>query len=254
MSLLIPGRIASLVFFLFSSITIIYITLQGAKGRKFELKRRLAAIDAIPETIGRAVELNKPVHYTPGCETTTGGRGVQTWMGIVIGGYVTRICARLGAKVTWSVREEHLPMSREIYKEAFRIEGFPGVEPDVRYYGAFSVGCIETMAKDGSAVNMIFGGFGSEFPQIAEAAARLGCFQIGGCSNPPMVPLVVAACDYFLIGEENFAAGAILSENDVQLAGIVALDIVKVLVVGLIALGTVLMSVRTTFLVDILKL
>lgn len=254
MSILVSGKVSAFVLFLFVCGTIIYLTLQGAKGKKFVLKRKLAAIEAIPEAIGRAVELNRPIHYTPGTESTTGGRGVQTWMGIVIGGYVTRICARLGAKVTWSVVAEHLPMAREIYREAFTLEGHPGIEPDVRYYGAFSVGCIETMAMDRSAVNILFGGFGSEFPQIAEAAARLGCFQIGGCSNPPMVPLVVAACDYSLIGEENFAAGAILSNNTVQLAGIVALDIVRILFVGLIVLGTLLMSAGVTTLVNILKM
>ncbi len=254
MSILISGKITAFVLFTLIVIVIAYLSIQGDRGRKYNLKRKLEAIEAIPEAIGRAVELDRPIHYTPGSESTTGGRGTQTWMGIVIGGYVTKICAKLGAKITWSVRAEHLPMAREIYREAFVLEGQPGVEPDVRYYGAFAIGCIETIANDKSAVNILFGGFGSELPQIAEAAARLGCFQIGGSSNPPMVPLVVASCDYSLIGEENFAAGAILSENNVQLGGLVALDIIKVCFTSLIVLGSLLISANITALIDILKI
>ena len=254
MSILISGKIGTFVFFILVIALIAYLTLQGAGGRVYNLKRKLEAIEVIPEAIGRAVEMNKPVHYTPGSESTTGGRGTQTWMGIVIGGYVTRIAAKLGADIIWSVRAEHLPMATEIYREAFTMEGIIGVEPDVRYYGAFSIGCIETIASEDCAVNIMFGGFGSEGPQISEAAARLGCFQIGGSSNPPMVPIIVAACDYSLIGEENFAAGAILSENNIQLGGIVALDIIKAVFSGLIILGSLLISANITALVDLLNI
>jgi hypothetical protein len=254
MSMVFTGKISALVFFLIVSAVIIYYTILGERGRHYELKRTLAAIDAIPDAIGRALEMGRPVHYTPGQEEITGGRGTQTQMGIVIGGYVTRVAAKLGAEIIWSVVAEYLPISIEIVREAYIIEGHPEMLPDVRYYGALNIGAIETLAAENVAVSIMFGGFGSEFLQISEAASRLGIFQINGCSNPPIVPLVVASSDYCLMGEENFAAGAILSENAAQLGGIVALDIVKVGLGCLIVLGAVMMSVGVTTLVDILMI
>lgn len=258
MSILISGRIGALALLLLISGVIIYFTHQGARGRKFVLKRTLPALEAIPEAIGRAIEMGRPVHYTPGAEALAGSRGTHSQVAMIIGGYVTRLCAKMGSKITWSVSGDLLPIARDIYKNAYLVEQQPDVEVDVRFYpsgaGPFGTGCIETMAADKSAANMMFGGFGSELPIIAEGGFRVGAFQIGGCSNPTMTPFIVAACDYSMIGEENFAAAAILSENAVQLAGIVALDIWKVIIVGLIILGSLLNTVGVKTLIDLLKI
>ena len=258
MSVLIPGRIAAFALFLILSAIIIYLTQQGAKGKKFVLKRSLPALEAIPEAVGRAEELGRSVHYTPGYEWLSGSRGTHSQVGMIIGGYVTRMCARIGTRITWSVSGDLLPIAREIYRNAIISEQRPELEVDVRYHprgaGPFGTGCIETMASENAATNMMFGGFGSEFPIVAEGGFRVGAFQIGGCSNPTMTPLVVAACDYSMIGEENFAAAAILSENTIQLAGLVALDISKVIIVALIILGSLLSTAGIKTLIDLLSL
>lgn len=259
MSLLIPGRVADFVLFLIFCGTILVLTLQASKGKKFELKRKLAALDAIPEAIGRAVEMGRPVHYTPGGNPLHGVRGTHIQMGLVISGHVARLCARLGSKLTVSVATaEQIPLAEEIYRGAFIAEGIPEIQPDVRFYGAgdpsFGAGCIGTISRDKAAVNMIIGGSGSDFPIVAEGAFRAGAFQIGGNANVFMIPLVVAACEYTLIGEELFAAGAMLSEDTSQLAGIVANDISKVLIIAMILLGAVLMTAGNSTILQILKL
>jgi len=258
MSILIPGRISAFVLLLILSAIMMYLMYQGIKGRKFVLKRSLPALDAIPEAIGRAEEMGRPVHYTPGYEWLSGSRGTHSQIGMVIGSYVTRICAKLGTKITWSVSGDLLPIAREIYRNAFIAEQRPDEEIDVRYHprgaGPFGTGCIEVMTSEKSATNMMFGGFGSEFPIVAEGGFRAGAFQIGGCSNPTMTPLVVAACDYSMIGEENFAAAAILSEDSIQLAGIVALDILKVIIVSLVILGALLNTVGIKILINLLSI
>ncbi|MBU1173150.1 MAG: hypothetical protein KKD44_26600 [Proteobacteria bacterium] len=259
MSLLIPGRIADLVLFLIFCGTILVLTLQASGGKKFELKRKLAALDAMPEAIGRAVEMGRPVHYTPGGNPLYGVRGTHIQMGLVISGYVARLCARLGSKLIISVATaEQIPLAEEIYRGAYIAEKVPLAQPDVRFYGKgdppFGAGCIETIYKERVAVNMIIGGSGSDFPIIAEGAFRAGAFQIGGNANVFMIPLVVASCEYTLIGEELFAAGAMLSEDPSQLAGIVANDLSKLFIIAMILLGVVLMTAGNSTVLQLLKI
>jgi len=259
MNLVISGRVADFVLFLIFCGTILALTLQAGRGKRFELKKRLPALDAISEAIGRAVEMGRPVHYTPGGNPLHGVRGTHIQMGLVICGHVARICARLGAKLMVSVATaEQIPIAEEIYRGAFVAESRPEVQPDVRFYGAgdpsFGAGCLGTIFRERAAVNMIIGGSGSDFPIVAEGAFRAGAFQIGGNANVFMIPLVVAACDYTLIGEELFAAGAMLSEDATQLAGIVANDISKVFIVAVILLGVVLMTAGAPIVLQLLKL
>lgn len=259
MTLVISGRMADGVLLVLFCGIIVYLTLLATRGKSFKLKKTLAALEAIPEAIGRAVEMGRPVHYTPGGNPLTGVRGTHIQMGLVISGHVARWCARLGARLIVSIaRPASIPFAYEIYRGAFAAEGQPEVEPDIRYYGGgdapFGAGCIGTLASEHVAVNMIIGGSGSDFPMVAEGAFRVGAFQIGGNANVWMIPLVVAACDYTLIGEELFAAGAMLSEDSVQLAGIVGNDISKVLIVAIILLGVILMTSGVPTILNLLKM
>lgn len=259
MTLVIPGKIADGVLLVLFCGIVVYLTLLSTRGKSFKLRKTLTALQAIPEAVGRAVELGRPVHYTPGGNPITGVRGTHIQMGLVISGHVARWCARLGARLIVSIaRSESLPIAYEIYKEAFIAEGRPEVVPDIRYYSGgdapFGAGCIGTMTSEHIAVNMIIGGSGSDFPMVAEGAFRVGAFQIGGNANAFMIPLVVAACEYTLIGEELFAAGAMLSEDSVQLAGIVANDISKLIIVAIIFLGTILMTAGVPTILNLLKM
>jgi len=259
MSLVIPNRSADLFLFLLFCGTILYYTYLASKGKSMELKKKLPALEAIPEAIGRAVEMGRPIHYTPGGNPLYGVRGTHIQMGLVILGHVSRWAARLGAKLIVSIaRPAGIPLAEEIVRGAFIAEGKPEVEPDIRFYSTgdapFGAGCINTIATEKVAVNMIIGGSGSDFPMIAEGAFRAGAFQIGGSANVWMIPLVVASCEYTLIGDELFAAGAMLSEDNIQLAGIVANDISKIIIVALICIGSILATMGLPIIGNLLKL
>jgi len=259
MALFFDGRIANMLLFIIFNGVILILTYQGISGKKFELKKTLAGLDAIPEAVGRAVEMGRPIHYTPGGNALYGVRGTHIQMGLVISGHVAQYCARLGGRLIVSLAApEQIPLAEEIYRSAYIAEGQPDVQPDVRFYAKgdapFGAGCIGTMATEKAAVSMIIGGSGSDFPMIAEGAYRLGAFQIGGSANVWMIPLVIACCEYTIIGEELFAAGAMLSGDDAQLAGIVASDYNKLFIVALILLGSLLVTAGIPTILDFLKL
>ncbi len=259
MTIITPDRSADLALFvLFCGIIIYYQYLAGA-GKRFSIRRKLAALEAIPEAIGRAVEMGKPVHMTPGGNPLYGVRGTHIQMGLIIMGHVARTCARLGARLIVSIaRPAGIPLATSIVETAFAVEGYPDIDPDIRFYSTgdapYGAGCINTIATEECAVNMVIGGSGSDFPMIAEGAFRVGAFQIGGSANVWMIPLVVASCEYTLIGDELFAAGALLSENPIQLAGIAANDVSKLIIVAIVCVGSILASMGLPVIRNLLAL
>ena len=69
----------------------------------------------------------------------------------------------------------------------------------------------------------------------------MGARQIGGCDSTSQLPFFVTTCDYTLIGEELFAAGALVSGDQVSRSTIVAQDWFKLGVGALLLIGFVLM-------------
>lgn len=257
MSIIVEGRIGALALFALFNGIILYFSYQASSGRKYVLKRTLPALDFIPEAVGRAVEMDRPVHYTPGGTGLTGSRGTHAQMGFIIMGHVARVCARLGGRIICSIwQAAQLPLAVEIIRGAYEAEGVQLDEPDVRFYAEddapFAAGVIGTFLEEECAVNMIIGGAGSDFIVIAESANQLGLQQIGGSANSWLLPYVVASCDYTLIGEELFAAGAILAEDHYQLGGIYAIDVNKMVMIGLLVLGTILSIANISVIQDIL--
>ena len=74
------------------------------------------------------------------------------------------------------------------------------------------------MLRDKPAANLFLGGFFAESLLLAETGHSIGAIQIAGTANVHQMPFFVVACDYTLIGEEYYAASALLS-NDPRLLG-----------------------------------
>jgi hypothetical protein len=78
--------------------------------------------------------------------------------------------------------------------------------------------------------------------------------QLGGMAIG-QVAFFVALCDYVLIGEELYAAGAILSEDPSLISAISAEDIPKMLIILLIVIGSILATFNSAdWLINLLGL
>jgi hypothetical protein len=76
--------------------------------------------------------------------------------------------------------------------------------------------------------------------------------QIGGTNNTHQLPFLVATCDYMLLAEEFYAAGAAISRNRDMLGAIKGEDMIKLLLIAIIGIGFILGAVGITVLADIL--
>ena len=64
---------------------------------------------------------------------------------------------------------------------------------------------------------------------LAEAGAMTGAIQIAGTDSVSQIPFFITSCDYTLIGEELYAAGAYLGDNKQIIGGLKGQDYVKLL-------------------------
>jgi hypothetical protein len=96
------------------------------------------------------------------------------------------------------------------------------------------------MMRDRPAANFYLGAFYAESLVFAETGYATGAIQIAGTAEVDQLPFFVVACDYTLIGEELYAAGASLSGDPIQMGSIRGQDAAKAIFFVLIVVGVVL--------------
>lgn len=222
--------------------------------------RKIAGVTAIEEAIGRATEMGRPAHYCPGAGDLYGSAAPQTLAGLQILSYVTRTAARYNSRliVTTSMPDTYAAADEVVkqgYMEAGRSEAY--TPDDVRFIStdqwAFAAGAIGIINRDRVATNLLIGQFAAESLLLAEAGNKAGAIQIAGTTNMYQIPYFVAACDYTIIGEELFAAGAEFSQNPVELGSLVGEDWAKIAAVVLLVLGVVTQTVGSQAIVKLIN-
>jgi hypothetical protein len=244
------------------SFVLFYYYMENAKRGHLVKARTFPAVAAIPEAIGRAAEMGKPVYYSTGDGQETLNNqlnGPQTLAGISILGYTTRLCAKSGVKLTYFTPiADSLPLVEETMRTAYMGEGKPEeFDPTlaINYqngqspYITASLGWIQ---REQPASSILLGGFYYESVVLGEAGNTIGAMQIGGSANTHQLPFLVATCDYVLIMEELYAASAELSGDPDVLATLRGEDLVKFFVLGVLGIGFLLALVNNSFLIHLL--
>jgi hypothetical protein len=248
---------------LIASFVLFYAYMALAKGGMKIKARTFPAVAAIPEAIGRAAEMGRPVYYSTGMGQGTLNNqlnGPQTLAGISILGYTTRLCAKSGVKLTYFTPiADSLPLVEETMRTAYMAEGKPeefdaatmiNFQNDQSPFLTASLGWIQ---REKPASTLLLGGFYYEAVVIGEAGNTIGAMQIGGSANTHQLPFLVATCDYTLIMEELYAASAEISGNPDVLGSLKGEDILKFFVLILLGLGFVLALVNNNALISLLK-
>jgi hypothetical protein len=208
--------------------------------------RRLAALEAVDEAVGRATEMGRPVLFVPGIQDMN---DVQTVAGITVLGPVAKTAAEYDARL-------EVPTSRSLVmvaaRETVKAAHFTAGRPETYNEGAITYvteeqfayvsAVVGKMVREKPAACFYMGAFYAESLLFAENGNSIGAIQIAGTAEPSQLPFFVAACDYTLIGEEFFAASAYLSGERDQLGSIKGQDFVKVVVAALIVLGVLLQT------------
>jgi hypothetical protein len=243
----IAGRVFSFWFIVITMVAMAAALYRSTKLGKPPQLRRLAQVEAINEAVGRATEMGRPIHFSPGFAPLINLDSAQTFAGLALLGYTARLAARFNAPLIVTINQPDVfPLAEEIVNQAYVQEGNrEGLKPDtVRYLSdqqfSYSAAVFGLMMREKPAANLLLGRWDAASLMIAECGAAVDAIQIAGTANPSQIPFFVAACDYTLIGEELFTAAAYVSEDPGQLGSILGQDIAKAVALGLLVLGVIL--------------
>ena len=219
---LYPGRIFALGMLMsLTALIILYMELSKKTLPEF---RKLAGLDALPEMMGRAAEMNRPVHFTTGLGELTGTVAPQLVAGLAVLGHVSELAARVGVKLVYTVYQAQvIPLATELMRQAYVKEGkadaFKPEEQIVYMSGeqfAYASAVQGFAERERPAANIMIGPFYAESMLFAETFFRIGAIQLAGTARGYQIPFFAVVCDYLLIAEEIYAAGAYLSKDPIQ--------------------------------------
>jgi hypothetical protein len=259
--LLIAERALSLALLALIAGSLAYGVSRARRGLPMPPIRRIEALEALGESIGRATEMGRPVHFTAGTGRLTDQTAPVMLAALDVLGKTTELSADYGARllVTTSDPVYHA-MACDAVKSGYSAAGHAGDfrEETVRFLSdtqfAYAAGTIGQIEREKVAANIIVGSFAAEGLLLAEAGANAGAVQIGGTTNMNILPFFVVACDYTLLGEEIYAAGAYLSKDLFRTSILLAQDYAKVASMVAIALGIVSLTLGSRAIVSFMDM
>jgi hypothetical protein len=253
------GNIGSLVIVIVAWILTLYLIRLSRKS--LIPLRRLPALDAVEEMVGRCAEMGKPL-LGVGIEGLTG----HNIAAMSIAAYTAGLCAKMKVRmVNVIANEQALPLAKDVFRSEYVAAGKADLfdpEDQVRFYGS------RPLMKYQSAVGMVvdqlqpagvlmagpWGGGPSQSLVVSEVVARSGALSIGGGLNLQTIMAMALSCTYTLIGgEELYAVGAYVSKDPAMTGTVVTQDVFRLIFAVLILIGTFLSIAGNKFLVDLLK-
>jgi len=257
--MLVAGRIFALGMLI--ALWVFIIGAMEMAKKKLPTFRKLSGLDALPEMVGRAAEMNRPIHYTTGLGELTGTVAPQLVAGLTVLGYVSELAAKYGVKVIYSVYQAQvMPIATELMREAYIRAGKGDAfdaEGQIRYLSgeqfAYATAVQGIAERERPAANIMIGPFYAESMMFSETFFRIGAIQLAGTARGYQIPFFAVVCDYLLIAEEIYAAGAYLSKDPVQCGSIQGQDIGKVIGWILMLVGVLATAAGSPIIINLLK-
>lgn len=252
---MVKGTVTMFWFLIIFTGLFAYFSKRTAQGMKLVI-RSIGGLDALDEAVGRCTEMGRPVHYTFG----VGDMDANVLASFDVLSYVSGQCARMGTDiiVTNALGEVQM-MTEEIVRAAYLNAGkADAYKPDnVRFISnvqtAYMSAILGIFERERPGANLMLGPFFAESMMLAEAGQQIGAIQVGGTGRTIQIPFFVAACDYTLIGDELFVAGAYISRSPQRVGAIYAQDFGKWLALVLMLLGAILTTFGNKSVVNFLK-
>ena len=230
------ANIFTILFFL-GSAAVVFLTKRNAQ--RYTI-RKIAGIEHIEYGIARAAEAGKPLIFTTGMTSL----GPVFFACLSILEAVLHKALKLGVKVLLPQNSpECVAVIEALIADKKKSLGSSTIfyPPELFFLSeeqfAFASGYMGMVHRHAVETAFLFGEFAGESLILSEAGNQIGAFQVAGSVSPEQVPFFICTCDYTLIGEELFAAGAYLGRTSEALASLRAQDILKLVVMIIIIVG-----------------
>jgi hypothetical protein len=230
-------NITAIIFLLGLMATIMYTAYRAKQGKVPHI-RKIPALDAIEEAVGRCAELGRPVYYPLGAagfgDASTGGKMAA----LSLINYTAGLCAERGVKLlNGTIAPAIIPLIDDVVTQAYAMKGVPNLHQltDIRYFPdqmAYVAGTDTIFKYEKPGAMIMIDTWWAEALAFCEIGKAAGAFQIGGTDYRPYMPYFIATCDYALIGEEIFVASAYVSKDPEPKATVLSEDIMKFVIIG----------------------
>ena len=242
-NLMVMTKMSELLGLLLVAAVTLYFIDKAQSGQDMFI-RKIPALDAFEEAIGRSAEMGRPVMFIPGNDDVYKSSSIAA-INIFEGAanYAVVMQSHIISPNQEAIVNQVLSNSlRNIFLYAGRPDLYD--EYDVHFETtdqlAFASAIAGAMHRENPAAIFIQGDFGAESLIFAENGNAVGAIQIAGTDNEKQLPYFVVACDYTLLGEELYAAGAYIKKDPIQICTLKAQDLLKLVVFACLIIGSLL--------------
>lgn len=211
--------------------------------------RAIAGYQSLPDHIGLAIEKGQGLHVSLG-SAGLGGPTSTTALAANELLYQISLRSSVGGAVPAVTMSEPtaLPMAYGTLQAALRKRGAAPrgtFDPSIQWYAggarslAFAAAITGVMANERSAYNIFAGSFGGELALPLLASQRAHAVSLATSDQLEGQAVAYGMADQALLGEELFAAGAYLGDRASALGGVIAQDVLRVLVILFLVLTAV---------------
>jgi hypothetical protein len=244
---------AMLALFLPFLIPFFYLLYRSPRAASRPRLRAIPAYDSLKKLLSRAAETGQAVHVSVGTAGVGGVKTADTLAGLATLEFLADRAANSDVPPLVTVTEPTtLPAAMDQIRRAYERQGYPDefrlhqarfIAPPLNGSAIpYAAGVMDVLNHEPVAANVMVGSFGDEFLLMAETGAQRGMFQVGGASDPNVLPLVYLTMSQPLLGEEIFAAGAYLLERVAHYTALIAQDIFRLGLVVLVILVVIARS------------
>ncbi|MBU0964681.1 hypothetical protein KKC06_06605 [Patescibacteria group bacterium] len=243
---MLTGKNFDLIIFLLT-VAGMYLFMRKAEGGRLPNIRSIPLLEELDSIIGRAAEMGRPVHYTTGYGGLHDEWAVMCVAGLAILSKVAEMCGKYRVWLQFTCFRGYLvPIGQDILKTGYEKGGAPEMyTPDmVTYVGedqpAYIAYIMDYFMTEKPAVSMVFGAIQAEMNNILMQAARVNAISLAGTPRLYYQGKMALMCDYCLLGEELYVAGASITKDPVHLGCIEAEDWFKVGIIALLVIALIL--------------
>jgi hypothetical protein len=249
--------ILGLLFVLAAAGLIIFFATARRNKTGAKLFRDIPAFDRIRKAIGLAVEAGDRLQVTLGWGNPLSTDFTSGLIGLTMLDRITRAASVSDRPPVATSGEGVLTiLSQDTYRSANRaLGGNPVIQPYLaRMVGttpfSYAAGTMPLFKDEQVSTIVAAGHFGPEIALIHDAADRKGALTVAGSENLSAQAVIYATAEEPLIGEEIYAGGAYLGAGNSHDASLRAQDILRMVVIGLLVVG----SLARLFKLDVLIL
>ncbi len=239
--------ILALIIFILAVFLLVYLNFSNIK---IEL-RELPIIPKIFYGVSLAAEKGRPIIFSTGLT----GLGPLLYACVEILKEIARRSARLDIKLLIPQNDPpSLAYVNQALQSVYASEGkISKYDPlSVVFLSeeqfAYAAGYIGLLKRENVAAAFLFGYFAGEALILAESGKNVGAFQIAGSVSPEQVAFFLVTCEDVALGDELYAVSAKLSGDKNILYNLRVADILKLLCLVIILIGSAIHTKQTGFL------